>query len=259
VDKRKVFYKACDAAGVVEVCAGWLEDKNWAGQAEMWARGKLRELGKEIDHAAAAQLVTYVGPNQRQLHQETEKLALYVNGRGQVTLADVDAIVTRSKQAKAFALADALGERNLPRLLRVLDEELWTLRTDKQKSAIGLLYGLIAKVRVMLFLKEMIAVKWIGDTWDPRDRGAYASFKAQLEKAPAEELPADRRLNPLAMNPWMLYVALPHARNYSRDELVAAMGRLLECNLRLVTSGTDEAVVLQQTLVEIVGQPRAKR
>lgn len=256
VDKRKVFFKACDAVGAVDIRAGWsLEDKNWAAQAEDFIRAKLRELGKDIDHDAAAQLASYTGPNQRQLHNEIEKLALYAADRGSITLADVEAIATRGKQAQAFALGDALGERNLPRLLRVLDEELWAIRAriDKDKSALGLLYGLISKVRAMLFLKEMLAAKWIKDEWDPRDRGAYGRFKAQLEKAPAGEFPPDKRLNPLAMNPWLLYVALPHTRNYTRDELVRAMDRLLECNRRLVTSDTDEAIVLQQTLVEMVG------
>jgi len=44
-------------------------------------------------------------------------------------------------------------------------------------------------------------------------------------------------------------------------ELVRAMELLLQCNQRLVLSGLDEALVLQQTLVQIVtgagnGQPR---
>lgn len=256
VDKRKVFYKACDSVGETDMRAGWsLDDKDWAQQAESRAVAMIRELGKNIDANAVAQLVSYVGPHQRQLHNEVEKITLFIGERPDITMADVETIVTRGKQARAFALGDALGDRNLPQLLRVLDTEMWEIRNriTKEKSEIGLLYGLISKVRVMLFLKEMLAAKWIKDEHDPRDRGGYNRFKTQLERAPNDELPADRRLNPLAMNPWMLYVALPHARNYSREELVSAMDQLLQCNLRLVTSGTDEQVVLQQTLVEIVG------
>jgi DNA polymerase III delta subunit len=69
---------------------------------------------------------------------------------------------------------------------------------------------------------------------------------------PAEKLPADRRFNPLALNPYVLYKALPHAKKYSQDELVRAMDLLLRCNQRLVSSGLDEALVLQETLVQIV-------
>ena len=54
------------------------------------------------------------------------------------------------------------------------------------------------------------------------------------------------------MNPYVLYKALPQARRYSTAELVRAMELLLDCNQRLIFSGLDESLVLQQTLVQIV-------
>jgi hypothetical protein len=66
-----------------------------------------------------------------------------------------------TRRRKAFALGDALGDRDLPRLLKRLDEELWETKFDKDKSEIGLLYGLIGKVRAMLLLKEMLREGWI--------------------------------------------------------------------------------------------------
>jgi len=80
----------------------------------------------------------------------------------------------------------------------------------------------------------------------------YNRFKAQLERVPADQLPTDRRFNPLALNPYVLYKALPQAKKYSLDELVRAMDLLLRCNRRLVSSGLDEALVLQEALVQIV-------
>jgi DNA polymerase III delta subunit len=130
-----------------------------------------------------------------------------------------------------------------------LDEELWEVKLDPQKSEIGLLYGLIAKVRAMLLLKEMLREGWVKpDTEYPR-------FKAQLERVPADQLPTDKRFNPLALNPYVLYKALAQVKRYSESELIRAMDLLLLCNRRLVTSGLDEALVLQQTLVQIVGNP----
>ena len=75
---------------------------------------------------------------------------------------------------------------------------------------------------------------------------------------PAAELPADKRVNPLAMNAYVLFKALPQSRKYSTAELVRAMELLLQCNQRLVSSSLDETLVLQQTLVQIVGSPAAK-
>jgi DNA polymerase-3 subunit delta len=252
VDKRKTFFKTLDKIGSVENFSGWsADDKDWANRAEVEARSAIRARQKEITEEALAELVNRIGPHPRLLDSEIEKLCLFVGNRKQIEAGDVAAVCTRNKTARAFALGDALGDRDLPRLLRRLDEELWELKFNSQKSEIGLLYGLIAKVRAMLLLKEMLREGWIKAEMD------YNRFKAQLERVPAEELPADRRFNPLALNPYVLYKALPHAKKYSQDELVRAMDLLLRCNQRLVSSGLDEALVLQQALVQIVAPQAA--
>jgi DNA polymerase-3 subunit delta len=251
VDKRKAFYKAIDKLGAVENFTGWsVEDKDWADQAEMFAQRKVRELKKEISEEALSELVANVGPNPRQLHNEVEKLTLFAADRPEISLEDVTQIITRNKQARAFALGDAFGERNLARVLRCLDEELWEMKTDKDKSEIGLLYGLITKVRVLIFLKEMLDAGWLKLT------PAFPSFKSQLERVPADALPDDKKFNPLSMNPYVLFKALGQAKNYSQSELVRAMQLLLECNQKLISSRLDDALILQQTIVEIVNRPR---
>jgi len=250
VDKRKVLFKTIDKIGAVESFEAWSpDDRDWADRAEAWARKGIRARQKEISDEALAELISRVGANARLLDSEIEKLSLYVGDRTSIQAEDVAAICARNKSARAFALADALGDRDLPRLLRRLDDELWGMKFDSQKSEIGLLYGLIAKVRAMLLLKEMLREGWIKPEAD------YQRFKAQLERVPADRLPADRRFNPLALNPYVLYKALPQVKHYTQIELVRAMDRLLQCNRRLVSSGLDESLVLQQTLAQIAGRP----
>lgn len=252
VDKRKIFYKTLDKIGTVENFDGWsVDDRDWAGQAEAWAHKAIRARQKEISTEALAELVSRVGPNSRQLDNEVEKLTLYVGRRGDIEFADVEAVCTRNKSARAFALADALGDRDLPRLLSRLDEELWDVRLDPQRSEIGLLYGLIAKVRAMLLLKELLREGWLKPEMN------YSRFTAQLQGLPADQLPQDKRFNPLTINSYVLYKALPQVKRYTEDELVRAMELLLRCNLQLVSSSLDEALVLQQTLVQIVGGKQA--
>lgn len=250
VDRRKTFYKTLAKVGTVETFAGLsLEDRDWMARAEVFARDGLEARSKVIGAEALAELVTAVGPNLRELANEVEKLSLYLAARPEVELQDVETLVSRHRQARAFELGDALGDRDLPRLLRALDEELWTIRTklDRKKTVVGVLYGLIAKVRVLLLLKELLGAGLLRPTRD------YSRFKAQLLKAPATSLPEDKRYNPLAMNPYVLFKALPQTANYTSSELVAAMESLLECNRRLVSTGLDNTLVLQQALVGIVG------
>jgi DNA polymerase-3 subunit delta len=246
VDKRKTFFKTLKKVGAVEDLS--VAEKERGNRAALIVRQRLAELGKKITSHVADELILLAGSNLQQLHSEADKLASYVGERDEVTRQDVHEIATRTKQAQAFALADALGERNLPKLLRVLDEELWVVKLDSKKSPIALLYGLISKVRTMIFLKELTRLKWI------RTGGGYPQFKSQLEAIPDDRMPDDRKFNPKAMHPYMLFNALGHARRYSEEELTRAMDILLRCNRQLVSSSTDDTLLLQQALVQIVSK-----
>ena len=252
IDKRKSFYKTLEKIATVENLAGWsVDDRDWADQAELWARRALGERKKTIDREALGELVERAGGEAASLTNEIEKLALYVGKKTAISREDVEAVVTRSKQARAFALGDALGDRDLPRALRCLDDELWEIKakTDNKKSEIGLLYGLVAKVRAMILLKEMTQAGWIKEARDlPR-------FKAQLQKVPTEALPEDKRYNPLSINAYVLFKALPQSRRYSQEELVKAMQLLLECNQKLISSSLDASIALQRLFVQIIGRP----
>ncbi len=252
-DKRRTFYTTIENIGTVESYAAWtLEDKDWSFEAESWARRALSSRKKEIADDALAELVASVGPHREQLANEVEKLTRYAGDRPEIKLSDVRAIVTRNKQARAFALADAFGERDLARVLRTLDNELWEMQFDKERSEIGLLYGLISRVRTMILLKEMVRERWVAADAD------YGLFKSQLARVPADQFPEDRKFNPLAMHPYMLHRTLTQSRNYTVDELIHAMEVLLDCNQKLISSNLDEALVLQQALVQIVRRQEAK-
>jgi DNA polymerase III subunit delta len=251
IDRRRVFYKTLEKIGHVESLLAWsTADRDWAEKAEAWVHLELRPRKKTMSAEAAADLVARIGPNTRQLSNELEKLALFVGTRGQIELADVDTMAPRQKSAEAFALADALGDRTLPRALQALDEELWEMRADSQKSPLGLLYGLISKIRVLILLKELMRAGYLKPESD------YSRFKSQLERVPTNALPADKRFNPLALHPYILFKTQAQTRRYSLPELIRAMDILLETNRKLVSSGLDEAVVLQQAIVQVM-QPAA--
>lgn len=248
VDRRRAFFKTLDKFAQVENFPGLsADDREWRDKAENLAVADFRSRGRRIDPEALSAFVEMVGPNGRQLASEAEKLVAYAGDRTELNLEDVEAVVTRSRSARAFALGDAIGERHLARALQRLGEELWSLQTDKSKSEIGLLYGLIGKVRAMLLAKELLHEGLLKPTTD------YRGFASQLKNLPADRLPADRRYNPAEINPFVLFRAAQHAKNYSREELVGAMEELLRCNRRLVGSGLDGALVLQMTVANIVG------
>ena len=253
-DKRRSFFKTVEKLGSVEpFTALSADDKDWASRAEGEALRLIKAAHKDIADDALGELVTRVGPNLRALASEVEKLTLYLGDRPEITLVDVQTMTTRQKLAQAFALGEALGDRDLGKLMRVLDQELWEIRTgaDKRKSEIGLLYGLISKIRALLMLKDL---RQQGVLKPARD---YNSFKSQLERVPADSLSGDKRFNPLSGHPFVLFQAMRQTDNYELPELIHAMEVLLDANVKLVSSDLDEAMVLQPALVEIVGlRPR---
>jgi DNA polymerase-3 subunit delta len=249
-DKRRSFFKTIEKTGSVELFAALsADDRDWSARAESEAMRLVQTGGKSIGAEAVAELVTRVGPNLRALASEVEKLLLYVGERSEITLDDVQILTTKQKLAQAFALGEALGERNLGKLMRVLDQELWEIRAgiDRKKSEIGLLYGLLTKIRALLMLKDL---RIRGVLKPARD---YNSFKSQLDRIPPAALPDDRRFNPLASHPFVLFQAMRQTDNYELPELIRAMSVLLQANVQLVSSSLDEAMVLQKALIDIVG------
>lgn len=250
VDRRRVLYKTIETLGhVEEFPALEASGADWAGLAEDFVQQEATARGQRLEPEAAARLVAAVGPHRRQLDAELEKASLHAAGRPTITMADVEAVVVGNKQARAFALAEALGDRDLPAALRALDEELWEIRhkVDRDKSAIGLLYGLISKVRLLLLLKELVRLGHLKAGASPNQ------VRADLARLPAGLLPAERRYNPAAMHPFAVSRALAQVQRYTTAELVQALETLLISNQRLVGSGLEEALVLQQTLVQIIG------
>ena len=249
VDKRRSFYKTVEKFGTVEVISGWsLEDKDWMEQAEAWASAKMRELGKNLSSEALRHLVQSVGPNRRQLQSEVEKVALYLGNRSSGSIEDVDTIVVQNRNAQSFALADAVGARNLKATLHHLDRELWSMKSDSQRSEVGVLYGLIAKFRAMIFMKGLEKEGLI------KSGGNYYSIKTQLESLPPDRIP-DKKNSPMGMNPFVLFRALADSKNYSEEELIRNLELLLGCNQRLFSSSLDPSVILQTTLLQLVGTP----
>lgn len=248
VDRRKAFYKAIEKLGQVELYEALsAEDRDWEATAVELVQREAEARGKTLSDTVAGELVQAVGPNTAQLVSEVEKLCLYVGDRSRVERADIEAVVCRQKIARAFALGDALGERNLPLLLKRLDEELWVMQTERKRSEIGLIYGLISKLRAMLMAKILVEEGWL------RPRMSFAEVKAQMAKWPEERLSRDKKFSPLGMNPYVLFRALEHSSRYTIMELVRGLEILLEANVKMVTSGQEEALILQQALTRLVG------
>ena len=120
------------------------------------------------------------------------------------------------------------------------------MRTDRQKSEMGLLYGLISKFRNMLMVKDLVVRGRL------REERSFGAVKSQLSSLRGDEFPEDRRFNPLGQNPYVIFRTLLQVKNYRQRELVDALAMLMDCNVRLVSAGDNPGSVLRDCIIGII-------
>jgi DNA polymerase-3 subunit delta len=101
-----------------------------------------RRLGFRLEPAAARLLVERMGANPVRLSRELERLALWAGQGGEVTAADLGAMVADTSEAAVWALSDTLLERDSARALDVSERLI-----AQGENVTGLVYGLASRLR----------------------------------------------------------------------------------------------------------------
>lgn len=99
-------------------------------------------LGFRLDLAAARMLVDRMGASPSRLHHELERLALWAGEGGEVTAADLDAMVADTSEAAVWALSDALLDRDPAKALSIGERLI-----SQGENVTGLTYGLASRLR----------------------------------------------------------------------------------------------------------------
>jgi len=104
--------------------------------------GEAKGLGFALVPAAARLLVDRMGANPVRLRNELGRLALWAGDGGQVTAADLDAMVSDTSEAAVWALSDALLERDPAKAARLAEQLV-----SQGENVTGLIYGLASRLR----------------------------------------------------------------------------------------------------------------
>jgi DNA polymerase-3 subunit delta len=99
-------------------------------------------LGFRLEPEAARALVERMGASPVRLGNELRRLALWAGGEGEVTLADLDAMVADTSEAIVWSLADALQQHD-PAAALAVAERLVT----QGENVTGMIYALASRVR----------------------------------------------------------------------------------------------------------------
>ncbi len=101
-----------------------------------------QQLGFRLEPAAARLLVERMGANPVRLRHELGRLALWAGAGGEVTVADLEAMVTDTSEAAVWSLSDALLERDAAGALRIGERLI-----GQGENVTGLIYGLASRLR----------------------------------------------------------------------------------------------------------------
>ena len=243
--RSSVFFKVCQKQGEVEDFGGGFKSWELEKLADQRLDAMLAKAELSMGDQARKEFLSRVGFDTRMLTQEVEKLRLYMGGGGLVSAEDVREITSIGREAEAWDLLDAFGERNAFALLDTLN------RLSGQKGIGVMLAAMLEKsVRELLVLREAHDRKWIYG-----GKGGSCGWAAALPPEAAALLNV-LPVNPKTLNAWAMKKKLPHALNYSLQELRVARFRILELREKLVSTGLPEMFLLETTLLRIIGMPK---
>lgn len=245
VPRNSALFKALQTAG--EVVTIGTATKTWekekAAQEQMGSF--LERFGLEMSESVTTAFLARVGSDTRTLLQELEKLSLYLGGSGKVTTAAIEAVTSVGKEAEAWDLTDALGERDQNKMMHALR------RLEEQgEPAIKLSAMLDGRIRDLILIRAAVDGGWVSvqgnrAVWRDVPREAELAFAAASD--------------PRKQSPWRAARLVAQARNYTMNELRAARHYLMEMRESLVSTALDEGFLLETTLLKIVGMPRTQR
>jgi DNA polymerase-3 subunit delta len=98
--------------------------------------------GFRLEPAAARMLVERMGANPVRLGHELERLALWAGEGGEVTAADLDAMVADTSETAVWSLSDALLERDAAGAMAIGERLI-----EQGENVTGLIYGLASRLR----------------------------------------------------------------------------------------------------------------
>jgi len=238
--KSSLFFKACQKSGEIIDFGSGLKPFERVRQATERFETLLKQAGIEMDMEARSEFLSRVGFDTRLLVQELEKLTVYLSPAVIATVKDIREITSFGREAEAWDVLDAIGNRD-PKAL------VLSLHAVSGQKGIGIMLAAMLEktIRDLIVLREALDRKWV-----------FASGWSTHISPEATIMLSNLPINPKSMPAWAVRKKVPHAQNYSLMELRAARFRILDMREKMVSTGLPEMFLLESTLLRIIGKPK---
>ncbi|MBI1805121.1 MAG: DNA polymerase III subunit delta [Ignavibacteriae bacterium] len=184
-----------------------------------WVSKRAQRMGKKITPDAAQLVHAYVGRSLREIHNEIEKLCIYVGQKPIIDAGDVSSVVGLSRQFNIFELQKAVGQQQLPRAVEILENML-----RSGESPIGIVVMMARYFQKLWLVQELLSQK---------------QSEYQLSAA-------------VGVSPVFIKEYMSAARRYSSLQLRQCFIRLTEADEALKSSVMDQRTIMTLLLYGLI-------
>lgn len=198
----------------------WIEfPKVWENQLSSWVVKRFKSKSKNISPEAASILVMHTNPNLRDLASEIDKILLYIADRKEITVEDITFLIGENREFNVYELQKAIGKRDLPLSLKILEN---MLSTDRKEM-------LIMTVLINYFT------------------ALFKLIEESVLNPDRYKLAASLGINPMFVSEYLATIKL-----YTPEEIEKAFQALTESDAALKSTSTDSLFIMQKMLIKIM-------
>jgi DNA polymerase-3 subunit delta len=280
-DRRRTLFKAIDRQGLIIDCSvpkGERKADHEAQEAALSQQLKavLDPCGKTMGRPAFEALREKTGFDPGVFTNNLRLLIEYTGARREITAADVEAALPRTKKDPIFELTNAVADRQAEACLRLLGSML-----SGEIHPLQALAAVANQVRRLLLAKDFTA-STAGAAWRtgcpfPQFQKSVLPALVESDRQLLERLTAWEQAHSgeegggakkkktkiasdlvLAKNPgnaYPIYQLLKKSDGFTRAELLEAFPRLAEADVQLKSSPLNPRLILERLIWQICGGP----
>lgn len=213
IDKRKRIYKLVEKAGQI-VHFPLLKGQELTN----WIKERVNSQGREISREALQYLVMAVGSNLQLLEKELEKLLTNLGEEAEISLSQVETMVSKQADITVFQLIDAVAEKRFPAAMEYVRD---------------LLFQGQQPVLIISLLARQFRLIWLANLY--------------LSQGYSESQVASN----LQVKPYVVSKCSRQGRNFRQDDLRRAYRILLETDHNIKTGKQESVVALEMALIKL--------
>jgi DNA polymerase-3 subunit delta len=201
-------------------------------QIAPWIQEYVKRLGKHIAPEAAQFLATEVGGSIHALKSELEKIQIYLGEAKAITLEHAQHVAGTRREFSVYSLQDAMGEKNLPNALRIVEELAVNTNVTGVIAALARYFNQLYLAKALSRRQDLAALA--------EKTGVHSFFAERLQKA-ANGYEAEALLNAFEVLRHVDYVA--KSQNLSQALLLrlAVVAILKKISPRYLPLAKDES------------------